>query len=301
MRKIALLLIFALLFQNLSAQTGETTFRSINEQETIDSLHLLAWNIYMLPPIVKFTGKKKRARLIGEILNASDYDVIVFTEAFHKRSRKLIHSKMKENYPYFEGPAFRKKFSLVASSGIWIASKFPMHEVGKIIFKAKSGLDNKMSRKGALMVRVDKNGQKFDVIGTHMNNMGPLQVRYAQLIQIKEELIDTYADEETPVIVAGDFNIYRHAEPGAADTTAQILDMDIYELSGEEKMTYDYINNKLAYGKVQDELDYVFYRPGKLQVKGAERTVPSITRHWKKRKKDLSDHYPVRFMLYYER
>ncbi|HZH68778.1 MAG TPA: sphingomyelin phosphodiesterase [Chitinophagales bacterium] len=267
----------------------------------VDSLKLLAWNIYMLPPMVGFTGKVKRARAIAESLSSSDYDVLVFSEAFNRRARKRIREGLEHKYPYFIGPAFRKKNSLITSSGVWIVSKYPIEQIAKIKFKRKSGVDNKMARKGALMVQVNKNGQKFNVIGTHMNSKGSLALRLDQLRQIKDELIDQYAEENIPVIVAGDYNILRYNEPGSVDSIVKVLEMEDYQLSGKTRYTYDYRTNHLAIGKTKDELDYVFFKPGNLEVRKVERVIPTIERLWKRGHKHLSDHNPVKFILYYER
>lgn len=269
-------------------------------QLELDSLKLLSWNIYMLPPMIGFKGKKKRAKAIAKKLSESEYDVIVFSEAFNRHARKRIKEGIRESFPYFQGPAFRKKFSLKTSSGIWIASKHPMKEMGKIVFKRKSGFDNRMARKGALMVQIDKNGQKFDIIGTHMNNLGRLELRLHQLKQIKEELIDEYNQTDVPVIVAGDYNVYRYEEPGSVDSVVAVLEMDDYKLEGNTPYTYDYENNSLAYGKISDEIDYVFYHPGELDVHEVKRIVPVIEKKWKKNRKHLSDHNPLEFLLYYK-
>ncbi|MEZ5024814.1 MAG: hypothetical protein R2728_16440 [Chitinophagales bacterium] len=42
-----------------------------------------------------------------------------------------------------------------------------------------------MARKGALMIEGEKNGQKFQVIGTHLNAGGPIEVRHSQVTQIR--------------------------------------------------------------------------------------------------------------------
>lgn len=55
---------------------------------TARKIKVLSWNIYMLPSIIKPGGKKLRAESIGRILKDTDYDVIVFQEAFQRKARK---------------------------------------------------------------------------------------------------------------------------------------------------------------------------------------------------------------------
>lgn len=282
--------------ENISAQTAQTV---LDPSDRTDSLKLLSWNIYMLPPVVKMTGKRKRARAIGEKLATSEYDILVLQEAFHAGARRMIKQKLKDIYPHENGPAFRKMFSLKTSSGIWMLSKYPIKELGKIRFKQKFGFDNKMARKGALMIEMDKDGQKFHVVGTHLNAGGSLDVRASQVRQIKNELIDVYHEPGTPLIVAGDFNISKF-DPNGLDSMLTILEMDDYELEGDQKFTYDFTLNDLGDGKSKGVIDYVYFRPEKLKIKKFTRRVPLIEKIWSKTRKSLADHNPVELLLYYK-
>ena len=63
-----------------------------NIQES--SLKILSWNIYMLPQIVPRIGRLNRAESIAEQLNNSDFDIIVFQEAFMKSARDIISATL---------------------------------------------------------------------------------------------------------------------------------------------------------------------------------------------------------------
>jgi len=91
-----------------------------------EKIKILSWNIYMLPSIVMVKGKADRAQAIGEVLRNSDYDVIVFQEAFQRRARKKILQQLKESFPYQTGPANQKLVSLKTNSGIWIFNNHPI-------------------------------------------------------------------------------------------------------------------------------------------------------------------------------
>ncbi|HUH73388.1 MAG TPA: sphingomyelin phosphodiesterase [Chitinophagales bacterium] len=293
------ILLFAILVATVFPETTfAQTEQSIESPQREDSLKLLSWNIYMLPPMVMFTGKNKRASIIGEELANSDYDVLVLQEAFLAGARKRIYNKLKHEYPYEVGPAFRELYSLKTSSGIWILSKHPMKEIAKVKFKRKSGFDNKMARKGALMVEVNKNGQIFEVIGTHLNAGGTLDIKASQIRQIKEELIDVYHNENHPLVVAGDFNIDKYEENGL-DSMICILDMNDYGLEGERQHTFDFTRNDLGDGKSKGVIDFVYFKPGKLKVRNSERRIPLIEKIWSKTNKSLSDHNPIELLLYY--
>ena len=95
----------------------------------------------MLPGVVRVKGKGERADAIGGILKDSDYDVIVFQEAFQRKARKKIFRQLHEKYPYQSGPANQKLISYKTNSGLWIFSKHPIVSSESIIFKNKSGID----------------------------------------------------------------------------------------------------------------------------------------------------------------
>ncbi|MCO5230601.1 MAG: sphingomyelin phosphodiesterase [Chitinophagales bacterium] len=290
--------LFSLLLPSHSvAQSGKDITKSVKSEG--DSLKLLSWNIYMLPPMVKFSGKKKRANAIGEKLKYMDYDVIVFQEAFHVGARTRIYRQLKDLYPYKEGPSFADNFSIKTSNGVWILSKYPMKEVAKTKFKRVSGFDNKMANKGALMVEVNKNGQPFQIIGTHLNSGGTLDLRASQLQQIQDELVNKHHTPGVPLVVAGDFNIVK-ANPDGLDSMLCILNMDDYMLDGENQYTYDHKINDLALGKHRETIDYIYFKPEKLKVKRTFRFIPIIEKLWSKKRKSLADHNPVELLLYYQ-
>ncbi|MCZ2393180.1 MAG: sphingomyelin phosphodiesterase [Chitinophagales bacterium] len=294
---LILIVSFALLCPSQSdAQVNSS--RKETKRES-DSLKLLSWNIYMLPPMIKFSGKKKRAKAIGEKLKYMDYDVIVFQEAFHVGARKRIYQQLKELYPYKEGPSFANNFSMKTSSGVWILSKYPMKEVAKTKFNRVSGFDNKMANKGALMVEVNKNGQAFQIIGTHLNSGGTLELRTSQLKQIQDELVKAHHTPGVPLVIAGDFNILK-SNPNGLDSMLCILDMDDYILDGANQYTYDYQINDLALGKHRETIDYIYFKPEKLKVKRTFRLIPIIEKLWSKKRKSLADHNPIELLLYYQ-
>lgn len=280
-----LCLIFAL---SLNAQSND------NKTDTppTDSVELkvLSWNIYMLPPLIFFNGKQKRARAIGQLLMDSDYDVIVFQEAFHHGARRKIKHWLKETYPYRFGPANIHYVSLRASSGIWILSKVPIKKVETICFKERWGFDNRMARKGALMVEGEKNGQAFQIIGTHLNAGGPPEVRLSQVRAIRDELILPFKKENVPQIICGDFNIDK--KTNTYDEMMRILEAKDGELQGTIKVTHG-PSNDMSGGSRGGIIDYIFYKNNGKKTVSTIRKIPIIQHRWHKKHKDLADHNPV--------
>lgn len=263
------------------------------QQQSGDSLKVLSWNIYMLPPLIYKTGKHKRARLIGQLLSESDYDVIVFQEAFHHGARRKIKRWTEDIFPYQVGPANLRYVSLRTSSGIWIISKVPIKKVESICFKKRWGLDNKMARKGALMVEGEKNGHTFQIIGTHLNAGGPLDIRMSQAAAIQNELLEPFQKENVPQIICGDFNI-RKTNEAAYDkllTTLKARDGKLKDREG--KMTEIREKNDMRTWKGKGIIDFIFYRDNGRKAKSIARKIPLIRHRWHKKHQDLADHNPI--------
>lgn len=303
MRKIIILCAFLsaifLNSKNLQAQQAEAVILADTLEQT-EAFKMLSWNIYMLPPAIGFTGKRKRASHIGQQLSDGKYDVLVLQEAFHHGARRKIVKELKHQYPHRIGPVYKRGFSLKTSSGIWILSKHPMKTLGKTRFKNAYGFDNKMARKGALMVEVDKNGQKFQIVGTHLNAGGSLALRSSQVRQIREDLLDKHRDEEIPLIVAGDFNIDQ-LNPEGMDSMTCILDMGEYALQGDQPYTFDDKTNDLMKGKGRGIIDFIFFDQGFLRLKALRRHVPKIQSQWASNHQSLSDHNPLEIDLHYSK
>jgi len=261
------------------------TFNSVHAQEQVrelgDSteLKVLSWNIYMLPPLILFTGKQKRARAIGQLLRDSDYDVIIFQEAFHHVARWRIKHWLKDTYPYQIGPADMHYVSLRTNSGIW----------------KRWGFDNKMARKGALMVEGEKNGHTFQIVGTHLNSGGPPDIRLSQIEQIQKELLEPYQKTGVPQVICGDFNIKKGTETYKKALT--MLKVEDGNLRGELKHTFDNSNDMNKYGGHSTIIDFIFYRDNGRKTKSVERRIPKIQHRWHKRHKDLADHNPVEAVI----
>jgi endonuclease/exonuclease/phosphatase family metal-dependent hydrolase len=303
MRCTCFFFLVILLLSFFSPQAEAQTQRESSQlitKETTDTFRVLSWNIYMLPPLVYFTGKRKRAKAIGDHLASGAYDVIVFQEAFHHGARRKIIRRLKDIYPYRTGPAFIQYASFRSSSGVWMLSQHPIKVLGRTKFRQREGLDNKMARKGALMIEVVKNGQAFQIIGTHLNAGGSLETRTSQVRAIKDALINQHHKEDLPLIVAGDFNI-RQSNAEGLDSMTCILNLGIYELGGTAQFTVDHTTNDLTRYTGQEVIDFMYFDPGLLDIKALHRFIPDITHQWSKKHRSLSDHNPIELHLQYRR
>jgi len=258
-----------------------------------EKIKILSWNIYMLPAVVNIKGKVKRAQAIGKILKNSDYDVIIFQEAFHRGARKKILSQLKQEFPYQAGPANRKLISYKTNSGLWIFSKHPIVSTKSIIFKNRSGVDA-FSRKGGLIAEIMINNSLVQVAGTHLQNSGHASVRLGQCGEFYNRLLVPFYKEGVPQIICGDFNINkeRHEEYNFMLQTLHATDG---ELNGEVRYSYDRLHNdlKVEPGQSKDLIDYILigYQPN--QLASVSRQIKIIRQNWDDAHHDLSDHYAL--------
>jgi len=256
-------------------------------------IKILSWNIYMLPGMVKKSGKVERAAAIGKILRGSDYDVIVFQEAFHGRARKKIYQQLRDRFPYQTGPANQQLISCKTNSGIWIFSKHPIVASRSIIFKNRSGIDA-FSRKGGLIAEVLIDQTLVQVAGTHLQNSGQPWIRQSQCVEFYNRLLKPMQKEGVPQILCGDFNINREKEE-EYHFMLQTLRATDGELCSEIKHTYDRQHNDLHVeaGQQKDLIDYILIRDSENLVAGSSRQIKVMRENWHRQHADLSDHFAL--------
>ena len=269
---------------------------SIFTKSNSNQLKILTWNIYMLPYCSLVHGNCKRARMIADQLSGSDYDIIVFQEAFNLRARSILRRKLKQSFPNMYGPANMPLFSFRFNSGVWIISKVPLDKIEEIEYNHRCGMDA-FARKGAVMFEGNWNGQIFQLVGTHLNSDGPDSIRHGQCMEMTNKILKKHYKEQVPQIVCGDFNI-ETADQANYHYMINTLEAENGDFSGNIQTSFDEIDNSLAKrenGRKQ-MIDYVLIRNSKffqsVKRKIAVRRAPEHHRF-----KDLSDHYGVEAIL----
>jgi phospholipase C len=253
------------------------------------NLKILSWNIYMLPRMVVRKGKRERAHAIVEELKKTDFDIIVFEEAFLPAARKIITDGLGGIYQFQYGPV-NNSANIKTSGGVWILSKIKMNVVQTIKFKECATWDC-LARKGAMLLEGTWNGKTFQLLGTHLQADEFQEVRYKQMDEIYTELLAPYRTNGVPQIVCGDMN----TESEIKERYCKMLDCfgaENGEISGVEKCTYDGVNNEIAqsYGvKDKTTYDYILVRNNGVVIRSIKRFVSIL----KKGKKHLSDHYGI--------
>jgi phospholipase C len=254
---------------------------------------ILSWNIAMLPLLDNVrTGKTRRASGIGRALQTMDYDIIVFQEAFSALARRAISGVLCRDYPFVygpanSGPAFR------FNSGIWVLSRIPLRTIREYKFSGCQGFDC-LSRKGAILLEGQSNGQPFQLIGTHLeSDESDPSVRIAQLNELHDSIIDPYSLPDIPQIICGDFNTDRDL-PEQYGNMLSILNCEDGDLSGEERITFGFLKNPDG-GQSHEkprQLDYILTKNQDL-LEMISRKVINITERGSIGNTCLSDHYGI--------
>jgi endonuclease/exonuclease/phosphatase family metal-dependent hydrolase len=286
--------IYLFSFFTLSAQTLDSTPSELTTDTVNSTLKVLSYNIYMLPPLAKFTGKQRRAKKLGELLKDSDFDIVVFQEAFHGAARRKIWRRVCENFPFQLGPANKRWYSFKTNSGIWMISKIPLKGLAELDFDHCEGIDC-WSRKGALLAEGDYHGKSFQILGTHLEAGGDRDMKVTQYEEL-DSLLSHFRKDGVPQIAAGDFNTHKFKHPKYYQKLIEILEMEDGSLLSEQQFSSDsYINDiKIHRGdnKKKSLIDFIFFRGN-----GIDATLNRFIRiprwQWSKHCKDLSDHFAI--------
>ncbi len=278
------------LFHNAANATLPVAIADEEECSEERNMKILSWNIYMLPKIVPSKGKLERAHAIVEEIIKTDFDVIVFQEAFLKGAREVIGNGLKDIYPYAYGPANGEKFDIRISSGVWVLSKTKLKLLKTVQFKNCAGNDC-LARKGAMLLEGEWNEKPFQILGTHLQADGFDKIREKQMDQIYTELLAENKKEGVPQILCGDMNTESEMKEHYC-AMLECLDAQDGDISSIEKCSYDGESNPLAQSfgvKTKTNYDYILVRNNGIKMKSMKRFV-SVMR---KGKKFLSDHYGV--------
>ena len=282
-------LICILFYSFLTVKAQSNTEQRVVPQS---QLKILSWNIYMLPYISLFNGNGNRAKMIVDELKTSDYQIIVFQEAFSSHCRGIISKGLKERYPYQYGPANINYIPLRTNSGLWVLSKIPLTKIGQIVFRQSSGYD-KIARKGAVMFEGEYNHTTFQLLATHLQADNPDQLRAEQCAEIKQKLLTPNSKNKVPQIICGDFNIDFDDQSNYRNMLTT-LDAENGDISGQVHTTYDEVNNNLARipnGKMRI-IDYILIRDSQ-HLETIERKIHPFFNSVGNEHHFLSDHYAM--------
>ena len=222
-----------------------------------NGISIFAYNIYCLSPPIAFTDQTERATEIPN--HVHDYDVLIISEAFDNDARNnYLTPGLFAEYPYNTGVVDDP--GAAEDGGVIIYSRWPIEFAQDSVFQDCDGSDC-LAAKGVMYARINKNGKKYHVFGTHTQAWATPAGSLARLSQFRT--IRTFIDQFSipagqPVLVGGDLNVDRYQNYlSEFDSTLSILNADSVTYIGHP-YTWDADHNYYADGAPPEYLDYVF-------------------------------------------
>lgn len=273
------------------------------------TLELLTWNIWMMPAWSRQSPRNcERAEAVAEVLRTRPVDVLCLQKAFDRRARAIIGPALHDLYPHQFGPLNEEGSPLEVNGGVWVLSKHPLTHRKEIQFEASAGVET-FSRKGAMFLAGEIEGQGFEIVATHLQgddrptfNPPHQLVRDAQALEIGRAA-EAWSHRALPAFFCGDFSTPRHAEApphGESAGYRKLLDALDVTNGADTRITLDdrRSHNDLAEGDTgrRAEMDYLLVREGTgCTVRGTRERVIFRRGGWDghKGRQDLSYRYAV--------
>ncbi len=171
-------------------------------------------NLWMRPAGVAIGCTEKRAKMIAPIIG-SNYDVLVFSEAFSSDAKTLFTILKNIGYRYQtkivgEGTGLKTGFT---NGGVAILSKYPIETQKEIIFKNSCSEEDCLAAKGVMYAKINKQGKRYHIFGSHTNasygtpSVGTVTARAKQFRDIKTFIDQQNIPKTEPVFIIGDLNV----------------------------------------------------------------------------------------------
>ena len=266
---------------------------------------VLTWNVFMLPKPLKFSKQVERTRLISSQLQKTDYDVVLFQEAFTRGFKNMVKKDLRKKYPYQAELKRSRKIKHLLNSGIYIASKYPLKVLGHHYFKRGTHADQ-FASKGVLLVEVTlPDNQKVQIASTHTqatDSQKAVSIRAEQSKEIRS-FLNLHKRPGVAQILGGDLNVnfYNQRE---YENMISILNMQDGDLdshldytSGFEIRCYKKTNPS---DKAKKLLDYILLDFNGSNLEPLQRQVVEFNALMKSGQEcPLSDHHAVEMILRY--
>ena len=250
-----------------------------------DNLTILSWNIKMFSaPYGWLHNRIERAEnIIQSLKNSTNYDVILFQEAFSSKIRKQIYRGLKLLYPYQIEPEDHFNF-FKTNSGLWAISKMPIELIDQISFSKLKEWDW-MSSKGAKLYSFIKNDKEILLINTHLQSdykTNYSSIRRSQYDEINLGLILPYVKINKPLILCGDLNISNVVN---LDKMLKHLNLKNGPLSGKLQFS--------TFSQPNELVDYILVKTDKFKFKSIQRRIQDFSMDFLEYSTNMSDHYPI--------
>lgn len=307
------------IFNTLNINSKNENERSqLSENEGIK---ILTHNVYMLPKLISNWGQNERAERIASSDYIKNQDLIVFEETFDTDARKILLDGIRPQYPYQTDVIGRTKEgwnstlgnyrpASITNGGVVVVSKWPIEEKTQYIFNNPGCGADWFSNKGFAYVRIDKNGKKIHLIGTHVQAADSAcsdagkSVRAEQFADIKNFIASKQIPNDETVLIAGDLNVIK----GTSEyyDMLSILNVNEPKFSGVPFTWDTRTNETTAYSNenaAPEYLDYILVskthsQPPVWQNLAYDPISPKTWNVSGYTSDEYSDHYPVYGFIY---
>jgi endonuclease/exonuclease/phosphatase family metal-dependent hydrolase len=288
------------------------------------SIKMITYNIWMMPDIITIfarsvsPNKIDRAYRIVQAL-PKDCDIILFQEAFCKRTRKVLFHEMNKHGYIHQSPVVGHGGCRPVNGGVVLVSRYPIIDAEIKTFGNVCAGDDSLANKGVLYVQIEKDNWNVHIFGTHTQAWEYSKAKQARMKQL--EIIADFIEEKRlsmnePVIVAGDMNIDKY-DVEQHQQMLRVLKCEeaTYMALDQTKYSADAKRNKLASSGPSSSgscelLDYILYSKVNLQPESAKTWIIPLKDDsgWNRSRSgtnerihDLSDHYPVMVEMTFSR
>ena len=263
-----------------------------------ETFNVLAYNIYMRPISLFANGQFIRASLLPGKLRG--YDAIIFSEAFDDDVRNYILPGLRTEYPYAT-PVVGTDRGVEQDGGVIIVSKWPIEAHDQRRFQGTCAGSDCMSDKGVMYARINKEGKRYHVFGTHTQawpTSEGAEVRRQQFDILKQFIDSKGIPAGEPVMIGGDLNVDKAKFPDQwQDMLTRLNAADPGPIG--HPYSFDPATNRLAeQGAPSEYLDYVLYSKAHARPSRTYNEVRMIRSDeewkeyfWEYAFWDLSDHF----------
>lgn len=249
------------------------------------NVKMIDWYTAMPSQTLSMIVPHKRRKKIIDFLKTCDHDVVVLQEAFNSGFQEIIKRDLQKIFPY--QMTYRPKTHLFRwiNNGLMTLSRYPLTDARFLEFKDLRGADGWVP-KGATIATVLA-PKPFKIFNTHMQAFEGEESDRLRIHGVQEidRFLQIESDDEIPIILGGDFNVSRRNDYLRA--MLRLLRVNLYEVDGEVKFTWDPLTNPLCNpkrGKEPETLDWLFVRDGGKKIKHTFARIVPVS---------ISDHYPV--------
>ncbi|BBN82248.1 sphingomyelin phosphodiesterase [Pseudoalteromonas sp. A25] len=262
------------------------TLMLVSMHSAADSLKVMAYNIMQLS-VQDWDQANRAQRLPAALMSLNDSpDVILVSEVFNSEGEQAL-AELAAQYPYqtpnvgqdcsgsgwdaLTGKCSNSPF--VIRGGVVILSKYPIITQKAHVFNhSLRGSWDYMANKGFAYVEIEKNAQRYHLVGTHLqathdgNTEEEHRVRMGQLSEIQAFIHAQNISTSEPVIIGGDMNVEWSKQHEVADMLQTARGQLNFKtpVIGSFPANYNWFTRANAYYfeyslDYNDTLDYVFW------------------------------------------